>query len=185
MKNVKIAGTNYNNVPSIDIPLQTSGVATFYDVSDTTAEAADVATGKYFYTAVGVRTAGTSSGGGGVTIERLNVTTNGTYTAPTGTAYSPVTVNVASITFQWASQVHIETIEANSITNSTNAKAYFDSRYSYNYAILLSPLTVNNQVVMMGVNNSRWRNNSISNLTIGTNYDAKLVEGTQYLILKK
>ena len=34
------------------------------------------------------------SGGGGATVEALTVTANGTYTAPTGTAYSPVTVNV-------------------------------------------------------------------------------------------
>ena len=33
------------------------------DVTDTTAAASDVATGKYFYTAAGVRTAGTASGG--------------------------------------------------------------------------------------------------------------------------
>lgn len=30
-----------------------------------------------------------------ITVEPLNVTTNGTYTAPSGTAYSPVTVNVS------------------------------------------------------------------------------------------
>ena len=36
-----------------------------------------------------------SGGGGGVTIEELNVTDNGTYTAPTGKAYSPVKVNVS------------------------------------------------------------------------------------------
>lgn len=37
------------------------------------------------------------SGGGGssTTIEELNVTSNGTYTAPEGTAYSPVNVNVS------------------------------------------------------------------------------------------
>ena len=33
-------------------------------------------------------------GGGGATVEALSVTANGTYTAPTGKAYSPVTVNV-------------------------------------------------------------------------------------------
>lgn len=34
-------------------------------------------------------------GGGSVTVTALSVTQNGTYTAPTGTAYSPVTVNVS------------------------------------------------------------------------------------------
>ena len=34
-------------------------------------------------------------GGGGVTVEPLSVTENGTYTAPSGKAYSPVTVDVA------------------------------------------------------------------------------------------
>lgn len=33
--------------------------------------------------------------GGGASVEPLSVTQNGTYTAPTGTAYSPVTVNVS------------------------------------------------------------------------------------------
>jgi hypothetical protein len=33
-------------------------------------------------------------GGGGVTVEPLSVTENGTYTAPTGKAYSPVSVDV-------------------------------------------------------------------------------------------
>ncbi len=37
-------------------------------------------------------------GGGGVTVEPLSVTENGTYTAPSGKAYSPVTVNVTAPT---------------------------------------------------------------------------------------
>ena len=37
------------------------------DVTDTTATAEDVASGKYFYTAAGVKTAGTGSEGGGNT----------------------------------------------------------------------------------------------------------------------
>lgn len=36
------------------------------------------------------------SSGAGVTVESLSVTENGTYTAPSGKAYSPVTVNVPS-----------------------------------------------------------------------------------------
>lgn len=35
------------------------------------------------------------SGGGQITVEALSVTENGTYTAPSGKAYSPVTVNVS------------------------------------------------------------------------------------------
>lgn len=43
---------------------------------------------------------GSISTGSSTTITPLNVTENGTYTAPTGTAYSPVTVNVdGGITF--------------------------------------------------------------------------------------
>lgn len=93
------------------------GNTTLIDLTDTTAVASDVAQGKYFYGRDGVRTEGTSTGGGGtggvtqdqdgylvlddqpgggsVTVEALSVTQNGTYTAPTGKAYSPVTVNVS------------------------------------------------------------------------------------------
>lgn len=38
---------------------------TLIDLTDTTAAASDVASGKYFYTNAGVRTQGTASGGGG------------------------------------------------------------------------------------------------------------------------
>ena len=90
------------------------GNTTLIDLTDTTALAADVAQGKYFYLATGEKVQGTATGGGGavwqdqdgyvhlspdgsppITVESLSVTQNGTYTAPTGKAYSPVTVNVS------------------------------------------------------------------------------------------
>ena len=56
-------GATYNGVESITFPVSGGGDATFYEVSDTTAEASDVASGKYFYTSSGVKTQGTASGG--------------------------------------------------------------------------------------------------------------------------
>ena len=69
-QNVTVAGASYSAVPSVVLPKTGGGSATFTDVTDTTAAAADVASGKYFYTSAGVRTQGTSSGGGsGATIK--------------------------------------------------------------------------------------------------------------------
>ena len=38
--------------------------------------------------------AATSGGGSGITVEPITITQNGTTTAPSGNAYSPITVNV-------------------------------------------------------------------------------------------
>lgn len=50
---------------------------TALDISDTTAVASDVAQGKYFYTAQGVKTAGTGSGGSSVQTETGTVSGSG------------------------------------------------------------------------------------------------------------
>ena len=64
-QNITLMGASYSNVPAVTLPKTGGGSATFTDVTDTTASASDVASGKYFYTSAGVRTQGTSSGGGG------------------------------------------------------------------------------------------------------------------------
>lgn len=89
---IVLKDTTYNGVSSIELPVSGGGSALFTDVSDTTAAAADVAQGKYFYTAAGAKTQGSLSS---VTVDALNVTENGTYTAQSGHAYSPVTVSVS------------------------------------------------------------------------------------------
>lgn len=67
-QDVTIAGASYEDVPSIDVPTTGGGTSSFFDVSDTTANAADVASGKVFYAADGVQTVGTASGGSGVSV---------------------------------------------------------------------------------------------------------------------
>ena len=119
-QNITLMGASYSAVPAVTLPKTGGGTASFTDVTDTTAAAEDVASGKYFYTAAGVRTQGTSSGGGGGAVvitdttdthggiirsidtsnatlvaSPLSVTQNGTYTATSGTAYSQVFVNVS------------------------------------------------------------------------------------------
>lgn len=64
-KNVKLLGETFSNTPAIEVPIDIGGTALFYDVSDTTAQANDVADGKYFYTSGGVRTMGRATGGSG------------------------------------------------------------------------------------------------------------------------
>ena len=76
-QNITLLGASYSAVPAVNLPKTGGGTATFTDVTDTTASASDVASGKYFYTASGVRTQGTSSGGGsGLTL--LKTTSLGT-----------------------------------------------------------------------------------------------------------
>ena len=67
-QNISLWGASYSDVPAILLPKTGSGTAQFTDVTDTTAAAEDVASGKYFFTAQGVLTVGTASGGGSGTV---------------------------------------------------------------------------------------------------------------------
>lgn len=71
-QSITIAGATYPDVPALTIPKSGGGTASFIDVSDTTATAEDVIAGKYFYTAAGVKTEGTGTGGGIEIIETLD-----------------------------------------------------------------------------------------------------------------
>lgn len=64
---------------------------TVVDLTNDTAEAADVRTGKTFHAKSGAPTTGAWNG---VNAESLSVTENGTYTASSGKVYTSVTANV-------------------------------------------------------------------------------------------
>lgn len=71
------------------------GNETLIDLTPVTVTADKLASGYTALDASGALITGTASGGS-VTVEALNVTQNGTYTAQSGKAYSPVTVAVPS-----------------------------------------------------------------------------------------
>lgn len=77
-RNISLLGATYSNVPGVTLPVSGGGSATFHEISDTTAAAADVATGKYFYTASGVKTQGTNSGGSSKNAQVVQGTTRTT-----------------------------------------------------------------------------------------------------------
>lgn len=77
-QNITLMGATYSAVPAVTLPKSGGGTASFTDVTDTTAAAADVASGKYFYTAAGVRTQGTGSGGSSKNTQVVQGTTRTT-----------------------------------------------------------------------------------------------------------
>lgn len=74
-QDITLLGASYSDVPAVTLPKTGGGTASFFDVTDTTATAADVAAGKFFYAANGTRIEGTGSGG--------SATIEGTYDSAT------------------------------------------------------------------------------------------------------
>ena len=122
-QNITLLGASYSAVPGVTLPKTGGGSATFYDVTDTTAAASDVASGKYFYTSAGVRAQGTNSGGGGTSknvqvVQGTTRTNASTMTAigaeltvsKTGTYdvyWSGMRSNTSS-SYTWATQLYID-----------------------------------------------------------------------------
>ena len=95
-QNITLMGASYSDVPAVTLPKTGGGTASFFDVSDTTAAASDVASGKYFYTSSGVKTQGTSSGGGGSSWTKIGNTTELTVNTTSTSAASAGTIALGS-----------------------------------------------------------------------------------------
>ena len=123
-QNITFLGASYSNVPAVTLPKTGGGTASFTDVSDTTAVAGNVSQGTYFYTAAGVKTEGTATGGSmvirdetdshGGTIRHItagtvvtgtkNITENGTHDVA---AYADASVNVPTGTARSSSDLTV------------------------------------------------------------------------------
>lgn len=58
-QNITLLGASYTGVPAVILPKTGGGLASFTDVSDTTAVASDVLSGRIIYDSTGVQTTGT------------------------------------------------------------------------------------------------------------------------------
>lgn len=164
-QNITLQGANYTNVPGVELPKTGGGTAYFADVTDTTAAAADVGTGKYFYTAAGVRTAGTATGGGkAVQIDQ----TPGRAASSTYTAVGP------SITVGKTGTYSVYWSGYRSSTSGTNGTQLYISNTAYGTAQTTfntgSGLTNTQQVHLSGVSLTQNQVLRVRARSRGSNY---------------
>lgn len=147
-QNITLLGASYSAVPAVQLPKTGGGTATFTDVTDTTAAAADVASGKYFYTSAGVRTQGTNSGGGGSSKNaqvvqqsntRINTTTytkaSGEITvSKTGTYHVYWTAYKTSSSGSWGTQLYIDG-EAYGSAQTSFTSSYYQAIHLSNVSL--------------------------------------------------
>lgn len=114
---------------------------------------------------------GKQSGGGGgdVTVESKSISANGTYTAPTGKAYSPVTVNVAN---SYAAADEGKVVSSGALVSQTA-----HAEVTENGTI---DTTFNNSVVVnvQGGGSSPWTKLAEQDFTVSTSSTSETTVGT-------
>ena len=157
-QNITLLGASYSAVPAVNLPKTGGGTATFTDVTDTTAAAGDVASGKYFYTAAGVRTQGTSSGGGGSGLTLLKTTSLGTLSTSSTSATN--TGKTMTVTGYNDYDVLVVDVSVDSITNNRHT-----STVSMVYVTGTSDVSTKNTYA---VGSNKWNSKVSSSGTAST-----------------
>ena len=125
-----MANNQYTN--RVDV-MRGNATETLIDITDTTAVAADVAQGKYFYLASGEKVAGTSSGGGGGGGALVcNVTINSLADPPTATLDKKASEILAALNDGMVVWVKTEFDDPESVTSLIVSHGITDSgRYEF------------------------------------------------------
>lgn len=133
------------------------GNTTVMDITDTTATASDVASGKYFYGKDGVKTLGTASGGSGLVYE------SGTYT-PTADSSRP-TISFTGTHTLPPCYISIYDCTTSSVpaSNSVVAMTYIDS-----YRMFNSGYSYSSSAQRYGTIQYIYKGSSSSSLNTGT-----------------
>lgn len=165
-QNITLLGASYSDVPAVNLPKTGGGTATFTDVTDTTAAAADVASGKYFYTAAGVKTQGTSSGGGTAVKKKTGTFTgNGQRSITVSCDFEPDLVYWSSDPGSSASSGTVSCI----IAREMMAANRYRNNSTTNSANIQTPITGMNTSGSSYNFRATWENNTVTLYSFSTN----------------
>lgn len=161
-QNISLWGAVYSAVPSILLPKQGGGTASFTDVSPTTCTDSDVASGKIYFKSDGTQSTGTASGGGGSDrLVLLQTTSIGALsTSSTTAADTGKTVSLASTTNWDDYDLLLVDISVNTTTNGRHTSTVS--------GVLLtgtSNVTTKNTYTVMG---NKWNSKLSSSGTAST-----------------
>ena len=152
-QSVNLWGATYSDVPAIEVPKSGGGMASFTDVTDTTAVASDVAQGKYFFTATGQLTLGTASGGGGGSVTQDQ---DGYIVLPsTGGGGGGATQHVIHLEFSDSTDTDIDVYYDDAVLG-TIITEYQPSTWTYS----------SKTVVLAQLDNVTWYNKTVSWTTL-------------------